>query len=161
KHQEVRLLQSRDDAIVPALLAIVGVCSSAVPGVDEIDLAGCADVGDGIRWRFHVRELLSAGRDYGLGLVGHFPWPEIGPTDETDLHVISEGLHRGLSNQSQNAPWASLARSGKHRPLDVDSGWPDIDRSEVDLRLFGLCRMQRALARTNDQKSDNTANPGS
>src|SRR5262249_49538018 len=80
-HEEVWLLQSRDDAIVPALLVVPGVGPDAVPGVDEIVLAGCADVGHGIRRCFDIRKLLGARRNDGFGLVGHFPWPEIGPAD--------------------------------------------------------------------------------
>src|SRR5260370_41478368 len=133
----------------------------AVPGVDKIDLAGCADVRHGIWGCFDVRKLLSARRDYGLGLVGHFSWPEIGPADEADLHVMSEGLQRRLSNQTQDTPWTSFASTSKHWPLNVNSGWPDINWCEIDFRLFDLLRARGALARKHNEKRQNTADPES
>src|SRR5215471_11420683 len=161
KHEEVWLLQSRDDAIVPALFVIAGVSAGAVPGVDEIDLAGCTDVRHGIRRRFDIRKLLGARRDCRPGLVGHFPWPEIRPADEADLHVISKGLHRRLSNQSEHAPRTSLASASKHRPLYVNAGWSDIDGCEIDFRILDFLRMKCALARKHNEKRENTAKPRS
>src|SRR5215467_8519118 len=108
-----------------------------------------------------LRELLSARRDYRLGLVGHFPWPEVRPADEADFHVISKGLHRRLSNQSEDAPRTSLASASKHRPLYVDSGWSDIDGCEIDFRVLGFLRMRCALARKHNEKRENTAKPRS
>src|SRR5215831_362369 len=161
KHEKVWLLQSRDGAIVPALFVIAGVSAGAVPGVDEIDLAGCTDVRHGIRRRFDIRKLPGARRDYGPGLVGHFPRPEIRPADEADLHVISKGLHRRLSNQSEDAPRTCLASAGEHRPLYVDSGWSDIDGCEIDFRVLGFLRMRCALARKHNEKRENAAKPRS
>ena len=175
-HQEVRLLDDErpladpagsqavhgDDAVVLALLVIVRVGADAVPGVEQIDLAGRADVRHGVRGRFDVhgdRVIFGAGRKLWFRFVAHLARSERRPAHPAHLHVVTVRLQRLLRNRGKHTPRARLARAGEHGTVDLDAGRPDVHAlRELLSRKLGLLRVHgnqnRAQKSCGDESSD-------